>query len=185
MSRIQAYVQHNYIPHPMQLFVGGTNGEDGAPNLSVFCWVSFCWEEGALKLTMCLDGDKPSKRNIEREGRLSLCMLAAGHHELVDRLGRAHGADKDAAAGLFAVERGRTLDVPVLADSPLCYELEVERTVPLDGSSIFICAIADVTTTEGHVREDGALESLAAGALLASQTDYLALGPDGKLGPWC
>ena len=44
-----------------------------------------------------------------------------------------------------AVGMGAKLDVPVLEESPVCFELEVKRTIPLSpGSDLFICRIVNV-----------------------------------------
>lgn len=48
-----------------------------------------------------------------------------------------------------AVEWGQVLDVPTIAESPVSFELEVKKTIPMgDGSDIFLCLIRNVTKDE-------------------------------------
>ena len=46
------------------------------------------------------------------------------------------------------IERGQVLDVPILTKSPWVYELEVQRSLELEGSEIFICKVRNVLTDE-------------------------------------
>lgn len=50
---------------------------------------------------------------------------------------------------LPTVEWGQVLDVPTIAESPVSFELEVKKTIPMgDGSDIFLCLIRNVTQEE-------------------------------------
>lgn len=42
------------------------------------------------------------------------------------------------------IERGCVLPVPVLQDSPWVFELEVNRSIPLDNNEVFLCKIRNV-----------------------------------------
>ena len=50
---------------------------------------------------------------------------------------------------LPTVEWGQVLDVPTIAESPVSFELEVKKEIPMgDGSDIFLCLIRNVTQDE-------------------------------------
>ena len=50
---------------------------------------------------------------------------------------------------LPAVEWGQVLDVPTIAESPVSFELEVKKEIPMgDGSDIFLCLIRNVIQDE-------------------------------------
>lgn len=45
-------------------------------------------------------------------------------------------------------EKGRVLNVPILAKSPWVYELEVDRSIVLDDGEVFLCKIKNVLADE-------------------------------------
>ena len=63
---------------------------------------------------------------------------------LADYFGTANGYSPDKMDIPFKWQRGAVLDVPVMSDSPVNMELEAVQFVPLEGSEIVICRIANV-----------------------------------------
>ncbi len=50
---------------------------------------------------------------------------------------------------LPTVEWGQVLNVPTIVESPVSFELEVKKAIPMgDGSDIFLCLIRNVTQDE-------------------------------------
>ena len=46
------------------------------------------------------------------------------------------------------IGKGAVLDVPILTESPVNYELEVTKSIPLDGGEVFLCKMRNVLYNE-------------------------------------
>ena len=131
---------------PQTLFTFGTFKADGTPNFGLFCWFSYCWLED-LAVMCCIGAPKQTQDRIQATGVFSANLVTESNLALSDYFGTADGHDADKMDIPFAWERGQMLDVPVLADCPFSYELEVDRVVPLneaEGVNIYICRIRNV-----------------------------------------
>lgn len=129
------------------LFLYGTYKEDGTPNFGLFCWMSYCWD-GGLGVMAAIGGDKLTKDRIRKNGRFSANLVTEDLLPLADYFGNVEGYGADKMSVPFAVEKGTALDVPILSDSPVSFELEVTKSVPLDGSDVFLCKIRNVLVRE-------------------------------------
>lgn len=69
---------------------------------------------------------------------------------LADYYGTTYGKNvKDKMKIMPTVEHGRVFDVPTIAESPVVYELRVQKEVHLFGNSdVFICEICNVAVEE-------------------------------------
>lgn len=163
----------------MQLFLIGTWDERGTPNFGMFCWLNFCWD-GELSVTVCMDGQKATKDHIKQSGVFSACLVTEELLPMADRLACAKGAEKQRLISAMNLEENR--DVPIWADSPLCYELQVKQTVPLDGSDIFICRIQNTLAAPALVKETGRYDLIGAAPAIVSQNGYYGLKRLGGVG---
>lgn len=186
VTEVTRFAKSQFIPHPMMLFAAGTYEADGSANLTLVSWMSFYWD-GGLGITLCLDGDKAVKRNLERTGWLTLNALTREQTKLVDALGRASGPQKAEAAARFNLTAADGSPAPELADSPLVYEVELARQLEFDGSTLYFGRISAVRSAVADAGEDGTAvyDIVAASPLLASQRDYCCLTEGDVLGPWC
>lgn len=142
MKKVSLPPTNDYCPQT--LFAYGTYKEDGRPNFGLFCWLSYCWDEG-LCVMCCIGEEKLTKDRIRETGKFSACLITEPLLPLADYLGSTSGRTPGKMDVPIAVGKGAKLDVPVLEDSPLCFELEVRRTLPLsEGSDLFVCRIANV-----------------------------------------
>ncbi|MFR8340625.1 MAG: hypothetical protein ACLVAW_30275 [Eisenbergiella massiliensis] len=52
---------------PQCLYLYGTYKENREPNYGLFCWATYCWDEG-LKFVACIGQDKLTRDRIRTEG---------------------------------------------------------------------------------------------------------------------
>jgi len=127
---------------PQALFLYGTNREDGSPNFGLFCWFSYCWD-AELGVMACIGGDKLTKDRIRAENIFSANLVNEPLLPLADYFGTIEGYSPGKMDIEVDVGRGAVLNVPVLNESPVVFELEVFKTIPLNDSDVYICKICN------------------------------------------
>lgn len=178
-NKINVDISKIFIPHPMQLFIFGTHKENGDANLGLFSWLNFCWDE-ELSVMVCLDGEKLTKERIKKTNIFSANIVTKPLFPLI----------KDLERGNFrlltdiALDKGSVLDVPVLRDSPLNYELEVKRTILLNGSDIFICKIRNVMAISENSCDALPYNLKEEKPVIVSLDSYFELQSENKIGEW-
>ncbi len=130
MQKINAPHTNHFCPQTLFLF--GTYREDGTPDFGLFCWVSYCWD-GEFCFMACIGEDKLTRDRIRATGVLSANLVTQDVLPLADFSGNHAGNSPEKRALAVETEPGKALNVPLLVKSPVNYELEVKRAVPLDG----------------------------------------------------
>jgi len=173
---------------PQTLFLYGTYKEDGTPNFGLFCWFSYCWD-GELGVMACIGGEKLTKDLIRANKVFSANLVSESMLHLADYLGNTEGYKKEKMNIPIEVERGAVLNVPVLKSSPWVFELEVKRSVLLNGSEVFQCKIRN-TLVEEELK-DNAISAeerlrMAAPVMWIGEGQYYTLNYTalGKTGDW-
>lgn len=143
MHKVTMPISNDYCPQT--LFLYGTFREDGTPNFGLFCWFSYCWTD-ALGVMACIGGSKLTLDRIRQTKVFSANLVTEGCLALADYFGTAQGYDAGKMDAPFAYERGQVLDVPVLEESPVAFELEAERFLPLNeqDSVLLVCKVRNV-----------------------------------------
>jgi len=134
---------------PQCLFLFGTYKEDGQPNYGVFCWATYCYDE-ELKFVACIGEDKLTRDRIRSNGVFSASLLSKPLLPVADFLGSNSGYKVDKSK-IIKTAKGDVLNVPIPIDSPLSFELEVDKTLHLDDdnkSEIYVCKIKNVLIDE-------------------------------------
>lgn len=183
MEKTSIDVSKLFIPHPMQLFIFGTYKEDGEANLGLFCWLNFCWDD-ELSVMVCLDGNKLTKDRIKETGVFSANLVTESMLPFADYLGHKKGYDDKEISNEVELISGTVLQVPILKESPLSYELEVKKVIQLNGSDIFICKIRNVLASNSIVVDTNHHDLLKTSPALVSINSYLGLEKKGDLGDW-
>jgi len=137
---------------PQTLFLYGTYKEDGTPNFGLFCWISYFWDS-ELGVMACIGGEKLTKDRIKATNVFSANLVTESLLPLADYFGSTEGYKQGKMDIQMDVERGAVLSVPVLKDSPWVFELEVKKSIPLNGSEIFFCKIRNVLAAKELVDE--------------------------------
>lgn len=135
---------------PQTLFAYGTYRADGKPNFGLFCWFSYCWC-GELGVMCAIGGKKLTQERILENRIFSANLVVEGNLALADYFGTADGHDADKMDIDVAWETGKVLDVPILTNSPMSFELEVDQVIPTtekEGNIVLICRIRNVLKEE-------------------------------------
>ena len=170
--------------HSKAMFLYGTNKEDGNPNFGLFTWITGCWN-GENSIMVCIGEPKLTKDRILAEGKFSANLVSEAMLPLADYLGNNSGYDTEKMNIPINLSRGTVLDVPVLTDSPLVYELEVTKHFPLaDNSDIFVCRIRNEFKSKELDGVDNLQESVRlALPVVTVGNEYFTLQPISK-GCW-
>lgn len=148
MSKVSVPVTNDLCPQT--LFTYGTFREDGKPNFGLFCWFSYCWFDD-LGVMCAIGGAKQTQDRIRATGVFSANLVTEKNLALSDYFGTADGHDADKMDVPFEWERGAVLNVPVLTDCPMSFELEVERVISTNDEeqdTVFLCRIRNVLKDE-------------------------------------
>jgi Conserved protein/domain typically associated with flavoprotein oxygenases, DIM6/NTAB family len=180
--RQQIEVEKNFCPHPMQLFLYGTYEENGMPHFSTFCWLTGCWHNEELHFMISLDGTKITKNRIEETGVFSANIVTEKLLPLADALGHGYASEKLLENFHLNIENGHKINVPLLLNSPLNYELKVDRTVELNGSTIFICKILNTHISSKISMTSNKLDLIEIKPALTGMYQYFSLSK--KEGVW-
>lgn len=138
MERIYNVPENRFCPQT--LFMYGTYKEDKTPNFGLFCWFSY-FLDGQLGVMCSIGGEKLTKDRIKATKVFSANMVSESMLPIADYVGNNEGYKKGKMDFQLEVEHGYTLDVPVLKNSPWVFELEVQQSIPMNGSEIFLCKI--------------------------------------------
>lgn len=182
MKKINIDIKKTFIPHPMQLFIIGTTKNDFTSNLGIFSWVNFCWDE-ELSISLCLDGNKLTKERIISNKIFSLNMVTEEMLPYIEELIKISD-DKKLISEKILLGRGEILDVPILENSPLVYELEMKKTIMLNGSTIFICKIRNTLIAENMVTKEKEYNLKDISPVIVALNSFYKLITERELGTW-
>ncbi len=147
---------------PQTLFLYGTYDEEGRADFGLFCWFSYLWD-GELGAMACIGGSKLTKENIHKQKVFSANLVTEALLPLADYLGNTDGHSPEKMNLSLETEKGRVLPVPVLAASPVSFELEVKQFIPLNDGEVMLCSIRNVLQDASLAGgPDSAPEKLAA-----------------------
>ncbi|MCM1308701.1 MAG: flavin reductase [Butyrivibrio sp.] len=183
MKKIETAVSNDFCPQTM--FIYGTYKEDGDPDFGLFCWISYCWDT-ELGVMACIGGEKLTKDRIRSTKCFSANLVTEELLPLADYYGSNDGyKENKAQAHPVETERGRRLNVPILSQSPVSFELEVAQSIPLDDGEVFLCKIRNVLISKELADESESLEARMAKIAPVSTTCQSYFSWNGKnIGEW-
>jgi flavin reductase (DIM6/NTAB) family NADH-FMN oxidoreductase RutF len=181
MKKVSVDISNNFCPQT--LFLYGTYKEDGTPNFGLFCWFSYCWDK-ELHVMACIGGEKLTKDRIRATGVFSANLVTEAMLPLADYFGNIEGYNPGKMSVPVETIPGAKLHVPILQDSPWSYELEVEKTITLDDSDVFICKIHNVMADEPLTDKAADIQSriIKAAPVITTAATYFSVGK--QLGSW-
>ena len=141
MKKVSVPASNDYCPQT--LFLYGTYKEDGSPNFGLFCWFSYLWLDDQMGVMATIGGDKLTKERILQTGVFSANLVTEELLPLADYFGTTNGYTPNKMKISVDIEPGEKLEVPVLAQSPVTFELKVREHHSLNGSDVFLCEIVN------------------------------------------
>lgn len=132
---------------PQTLFVYGTTREDGTPNFGLFSWFSYYFDQ-EMGVMACIGDEKLTKDRIRETKIFSASLVTEELLPIADYFGNTNGYTAGKMDIPVEVEKGKVMDVPILAKSPWIYELEVDQSIVLNGGDVFLCKIRNVLVDE-------------------------------------
>lgn len=145
MAKISKQATNDFCPQT--LFLYGTYAEDRTPDFGLFCWFSYFWD-GELGIMMCIGGEKLTKDRIKAGNSFSENLVTEKLLPMADYLGYKSVNDRDKMNFNADIGKGQVLDVPILTESPVNFEVEVTRSIPLNDEEVFLCKIRNVLYNE-------------------------------------
>lgn len=169
---------------PQTLFLYGTYKEDGTPDFGLFCWFSYCFDR-ELGVMACIGGNKLTKDRIHATKVFSANLVTEAILPLADYFGNTDGYSADKMDFPLKTAKGSVLNVPVLDDSPLAFELEVSQSIVLDGGEVFLCRIRNVLADAPLDDQSTAVEERIQAIAPVRTTCQTYFSWDGKaIGAW-
>ena len=182
MSKISKAPTNDYCPQT--LFLYGTYDDEGRADFGLFCWFSYIWD-GELGVMACIGGEKLTKENIHKRKVFSANLVTESLLPLADYLGNTDGHSPAKMNLDLEIEKGHVLPVPVLAASPVSFELEVKQFIPLHDGEVLLCGIRNVLQDDSLVNgAGGSPEKLAAAAPVRTTCNRYFGWNGGNLGAW-
>ena len=182
MSKISISPTNDYCPQT--LFLYGTYDDEGKADFGLFCWFSYIWD-GELGVMACIGGEKLTKENIHKRKVFSANLVTESLLPLADYLGNTDGHSPAKMNLDLDIEKGHVLPVPVLAASPVSFELEVKQFIPLHDGEVLLCGIRNVLQDDSLVNgAGGSPEKLAAAAPVRTTCIRYLVWNGGNLGAW-
>ena len=157
MGKISLKPYNNYCPQT--LFLYGTYDENGKPDFGLFCWFSYIWDK-EMGVMCCIGGDKPTKDNIRRSKIFSANLVTEELLSVADYLGSVSGYNSDKMNISLDIGKGAVLDVPVLNNSPVVFELEATDFIEKEGSTVILCKMRNVLEDESLSSDETVEEKL-------------------------
>ena len=145
MGKISLKPYNDYCPQT--LFLYGTYDEQGNPDFGLFCWFSYTWDK-EMGVMCCIGGNKPTKDNIRRNKIFSASLVTEELLGIADYLGNVSGTDPDKMKIGLDIGKGAVLDVPIINNSPVAFELEATDFIEKEGSTVILCKMRNVLQDE-------------------------------------
>ncbi|MBR4403554.1 MAG: flavin reductase family protein [Clostridiales bacterium] len=181
MGKISLKPYNDYCPQT--LFLYGTYDEEGNPDFGLFCWFSYIWD-GEMGVMCCIGGDKPTLQNIKRTKIFSANLVTEELLPVADYMGCTSGKNPDKMKISLDIGKGSVLDVPILNNSPVNFELEVTDFIEKHDGNIMLCKMRNVLQDESLSSDGSAQEKLARIAPVKT-TCHHYFGFDGRdMGAW-
>lgn len=165
---------------PTPVWVIGSYGEDGKPNIMTAAWGGICCSEPPC-VAVSLQKVRASYDNILARKAFTVSIPSQAYVVESDYVGIVSGkaADKFSNAGLTAV-KSELVDAPYVQEFPLILECELIHTIDLGLHTQFIGKIVDVKADEAVLGDNGLPSLVKVSPFSFSPPDrtYYGVGPD-------
>ena len=168
---------------PQTLFLYGTYDENRNPDFGLFCWFSYIWD-GEMGVMCCIGGDKTTKQNIMRNKIFSANLVTEELLPVADYMGIVSGKNPDKMKIGLDIGKGAVLDVPVLNNSPVNFELEVTDFIQKHDGTVMLCKIRNVLQDESLSSDETAEQKLKRIAPVKTTCHHYFSYTGNDLGAW-
>jgi flavin reductase (DIM6/NTAB) family NADH-FMN oxidoreductase RutF len=163
---------------PSPVWVVGTYGENGAPNIMTAAWAGIC-SSAPPCVTVSLQKTRASYENIMKRKAFTISIPSSKQAAEADYVGIVGGktTDKFATAHLTAV-KSELVDAPYVGEFPLILECRLLKTVEIGIHTQFIGEIVDIKADEDVLDEKGmpSLEKVSPFVFSAADRTYYQVG---------
>ncbi|MGI5959993.1 MAG: flavin reductase [Massiliimalia sp.] len=187
MAKVSLPISNDFCPQCLYLY--GTYKENGQPNYGLFCWATYCFDEG-FRFVACIGEDKLTRDRIRATGEFSASIISKELLPNADFCGNHPGYQFDKSSQIESV-KGSVLNVPVPVKSPWSFELKVNKILSLDDkmqSEIYVCEIKNVLAEEFLADQSKTFEEKlkAVNPVIAVEQKYFSVHGEaiGSWGDW-
>ena len=157
MGKISLSPNNDYCPQT--LFLYGTYDQQKKADFGLFCWFSYFWDK-EMGVMCCIGGNKTTLENIRRDKVFSANIVTENLLAEADYLGCVSGTNPNKMDIDLEIGKGAVLDVPILDNSPVIFELEVTDFIEKDDGTVMLCKIRNVLQDESLSSDEGVAEKL-------------------------
>ena len=146
------------LVYPTPVFVVGTYGPDGKPNVMTASWGGICCSEPPC-VTVSLRKATCSHANILKRKAFTISIPSERHVKQADYLGLVSGrtTDKFASAKLTPV-KSKVVDAPYVKEFPLVLECKLVQVVELGMHTMFVGEVIDTKADGSIIGDSGAID---------------------------
>ena len=157
MGKISLSPNNDYCPQT--LFLYGTYDQQKKADFGLFCWFSYFWDK-EMGVMCCIGGNKTTLENIRRDKVFSANIVTENLLAEADYLGCVSGTNPNKMDINLEIGKGAVLDVPILDNSPVIFELEVTDFIEKDDGTVMLCKIRNVLQDESLSSDESVAEKL-------------------------
>ena len=153
--------------------------EQGRYNVMTAAWAGTVCSDPVM-VSVSIRKNRYSHDIIARSGEFVMNLTTEALARVTDFAGVRSGQDTDkfALAGDMKLTplKGKIVQAPVLAESPVALECRVREILELGSHDMFIAEVVNTSVDEAYLDEKGRLNLRKAGLLAYSHGEYYALG---------
>lgn len=157
MGKISLSPNNDYCPQT--LFLYGTYDQQKKADFGLFCWFSYFWDK-EMGVMCCIGGNKTTLENIRRDKVFSANIVTENLLAEADYLGCVSGTNPNKMDINLEIGKGAVLDVPILDNSPVIFELEVTDFIEKDDGTVMLCKIRNVLQDDSLSSDESVAEKL-------------------------
>ncbi|MBR2801639.1 MAG: flavin reductase family protein [Erysipelotrichaceae bacterium] len=166
--------------YPLPAVMVTTLDQEGKPNILTVAWAGTVCSDPAM-VSISVRPSRYSYQALKERGEFVINLVSKDLTGAMDTCGVKSGknVDKFAECQLHP-EASRFVEVPGIAESPVCIECRVKQIIPLGSHDLFIAEVLGVNVEERLMQEDGRFALEKASLVAYNHGEYRALGE--KLG---
>lgn len=126
-----------------QLFLIGTEDEDGSPRFAPISWISYTYGPPAC-LVMSIGGVKRTKANLEKRGQLTAAVVTPELLPFIEQCNSSTYKEKLANLKKPFFVKADEVSAPMVKDAVFTYECEVIDTKVFGECTTYFCKIRKI-----------------------------------------